>query len=217
MKRIVLALVIFLAACAPSDTSVRLLGASPLDPTCKVQSGGVTITNGTLNLALTNRYYAQFGTESDLQVIVTQVGSDTLQGPGRNDFIGDRFVFSYTSTPTSPFPDETEPVYVIIPAGAGGSSSSQDNFLQTNLISTKAGEALYSKVVAGGTPMDLVVNFQVQGHLFSGESINTNQVSFPITVYNLPPPAQCPAGTTLTAVPGPCGNTGQDGDGFTCS
>lgn len=208
MKIIVPVLALALcAACSPSNLSVRILGASPLDDSCE-GGGDVNLIRGFLNVALTGAYFAQFGTQSSMATTTT---GDDLGGSGGNDFIGERITLKYASSPATTFPTvEPTPIYFIIPAGTS------DGFIRMNLLPSKIAQDLIGKVPAGNE-LTVFTTFSIEGHLFSGQGMKTNEVTFPIDVVNVPVPAACPSGAPPTAIAGPCGNTGQDSLGFTCA
>lgn len=210
MKIIVPVLALALcAACSPSNLSVRILGASPLDESCE-GGGDVNLIRGFLNIgvATTGAYFAQFGTQSSM---ATSTTSADLGGEGGNDFIGERITLKYASSPATTFPTvDPTPIYFIIPAGTS------DGFIRMNLLPSKIAQDLIGKVPPGNE-LTVFVSFSIEGHLFSGQGMRTNEVTFPIDVVNVPAPATCPSGAPPAAISGPCGNTGQDSLGFKCT
>ena len=200
------------SACAPPGLSVQIEGAGTLDADCKVDKD-TALLYGMVNLALTQSYLAAFRVQSHLQLIDTQVGDDVPVTSDRNDFIGTRIRFRYGSSTGTTF--VSQPVrdirMVIAP-------SSRDNWILFNLLTPEIGSELVAQIAPGGSPIELLATFQIEGHLFSQPApgptdpapMKTNEVTFPIRVVNVLPPG----GSTPDPEP-ICGNRGQDSLGFT--
>jgi hypothetical protein len=203
--------------CVPNDSPIRLLGARPLLPsdTGECKAAEIQLLSGSLDVSATNAYVIQFDVQSDLQQISTTVGGETVAGPGRNDFFANEIVYSYASTPSFAFEQEAKPVHFVVPAGAGSDKS----FVILNLIAPKAAQQLTTWVPTGAgippdQPYNLNVTIQARGNLQSGQAITTNQVTYPIRVFNTGF-AGCPGGAQART--GPCGSVGgQDGSAVYC-
>src|SRR4051812_12260656 len=99
-------------ACAPanSDSPIRLLGARSLGGDLGACTVDATLEQyaGTLDIAGTTSYRLAFTKQSDLQRLSTSVGSETLAGPNRNDFIANEMILEYSSTPPIAFEPESQ-------------------------------------------------------------------------------------------------------------
>lgn len=203
--------------CVPNDSPIRLLGARPLlpseDGTC--EAADYQLLAGSLDVSAIDRYLIQFDMQSDLQQISTTVGGETIAGPGRNDFFANEIVFSYEASPSFGFEQEAIPIHFVIPAGAGSDKS----YVILNLIAPKAAQQLTTWAPTGAgippdQPYNLTVTLQARGNLQSGQPITTNEVSYPIRVFNSGFPG-CPGGAQART--GPCGLPGgQDGSAVYC-
>lgn len=206
--------VVLAQACnVPNDASVRFLNAHTLSSTT---SGGactantVGIFHGSLDLSGNTRYVLQFDVESTYQAIVTTVPPDTVASQSRNEFIGKRIIFTYSSTPSLPFmPEQLDMYWVVQP------NSSTGNWLQLNMLAPLARQVLIDQIQVGQS-VELLVQFQVFGELASGQKTSTNKVSYPIRVFKSGF-TTCRTPGDVRAPTGPCGDFGgQDGSFVGC-
>lgn len=217
MKRLFLtaALALGAAGCANDLRPIQVRNAAPLDESCTTKD--VSIYAGSLDIALAElgvpvenlRYILSFNVASQLEPESTEVSSNPVSDPTRNNFNVEEIELNYTSQPAHTFATESVPAFFVIPAGA------QDSQLNISLVSPKALQAAKDLVDSTGASVTLIATFKLKGHLVSGQSAESNPVSFPITIFNSKFPG-CPSGQTLTAS-GPCGGPGgQDGAPLSC-
>jgi hypothetical protein len=198
-----------------NDSSIHILNAFPLNSTGGTQgctASAVGITRGSLDISATSAYILQFAMESTFEIINTYGTNDVIQGPQRNDFIGENILFNYSATPPVaglPATDQV-PINYRLPAGATTGS-----FLREYLITANAYQALRSSV-GRGQVVTVNVTLQVRGALASGQKVNSNKVTFPIQVYNSGFSGICAAGD-VRIPSGPCATPGgQDGSIVGC-
>lgn len=219
MKQLFLiaALALGAAGCADDLRPIQLRNPSTLDKDCVVSNDKVSLYAGSLDVALADlgyplenlRYVLSFNVASLLETPGTTVNGTAVADPTRNNFVAEEIELSYTSQPAHAFAAETVPAYFVIPA------ASEDSQMTINLVTPRALQAAKDLVDATGAPVTLIASFKLKGKLVSGQSAESNSVSFPITIYKSQF-AGCPAGTTLAAN-GPCGGPGgQDGAPLTC-
>jgi hypothetical protein len=199
-------------SCTSETTSIQLLGAIafPFGPDevddCS-PDGEVQQLGGSLDVAPLGAggYSIAFNFRSSLgESGEGTVGGNPVGNPGNNDFILQEVRLSYSSEPALNIPAERLPLYGVFPAG-----SDDDSFIGVNLVGPAALAALRSQALPANG-LTLLVTLQLAGKLGSGADIESNEATFPITVFNSGLTA-CPAG--LVPVPsGPCNAAGgQDG------
>lgn len=207
-----------LVGCVPDQSPVQIVAFSalPLEAECTLETGDdfVARTAGSLDLAGSTAYFIDLRLRSGLQENSLEVGDRELEATGRNDFRASEIVLTYETEPAAGFETETIPVFFSIPP-SGDSLS----VLRTDLIGPKAAEKLLSfvPVTAAGTPrqtVQLLVTVQLRGTLASGQAVETNEATYPITVYRTDFTG-CAAGETL-ALNGPCGTTGGQDSPIVC-
>lgn len=207
-----LALAAFGCAPADSDSAIRILSARAIPSSAGVctfaDTESPSLTRGSLDISSRNRYLAQFGIESILLPLETEVGDEVIAGAERLDFIADQMVVNYTLSGSSvTFEEEALAMYALIRAGASAEQI-------VDLIGPKAAATLATAVPVGGVA-ELLVRFQLRGHLASGAAIRSTEITFPITVFNSGFTG-CATGEGFNPA-GPCGTGGgQDGIPVCC-
>jgi hypothetical protein len=204
MKRLLLiaALAAGAVSCVEGNRAVQILQANVLGADC---SAGESQLNGTLNYDISNAYLASF-----------TIFSPVLeQDTNRLDFFGNEIVLNYEARlrdpalPTPTFTEEAIPVHLVVAAGE------TDSTVVVNLIGDKARAKLEGTVPTAPEVMTLLVSMKIKGEMSSGSSVETNEVTFPISISRRG--GACAAGKVTTPKEdGPCANPGQDGRGFTC-
>jgi hypothetical protein len=119
--------------------------------------------------------------------------------------------YRFTQTPMSApvtFEAETYPIYFELPP------ESDENKLALDIVGDKAAVRLRNMATDPTVESQLLVTVQLKGRTASGETIATNAITFPITVFTSDTMCGEPGNVTLT---GFCGTRGgQDGTTFTC-
>jgi len=198
MKRLLLiaALAAGAVSCVEGNRAVQILQANQMGADC---AAGDALLNGTLNYDISNVYLANFTIFSPVQA----------QDDNRLDFFGKEIVLNYESrTPSVSFSEEAIPVHLVVAAGETDSS------VVINLIGDKARAKLEGAVPSAPDAMTLLVSLRIRGELSSGNAVETNEVTFPITISRAG--SLCAAGKVLTPEDGPCANPGQNGQKYTC-
>ncbi|XXF76624.1 hypothetical protein P2318_26730 [Myxococcaceae bacterium GXIMD 01537] len=201
---IVAAMALGAAACTDNLRPIQLREAKPLDADCAEEDIGQYA--GTLDLAPLNNgvplsimsYLKSYTIASTMEEVDLSVSEAPLANTGRNNFIGEDIVYTFESQPPAKFASEIRPVYFVVPA------ASEDSRININLITPKALETLQALVKeqpAGGS-VQLITRFRIRGHLASGVSTETDEATYPITVYNSG--LSCPSGQSI-AFTGACG------------
>jgi hypothetical protein len=118
-------------------------------------------------------------------------------------------IVTYTAVPRIDMKKEAIPLGGVVPAGGG-----MGGFIELNIITTNAAEALVNAVAAGNTAQ-LSVSIQFHGVEQSGGDIYSTPAAFPIHVFNSG--VTCPA-PDFFGPTGICGNAGgQDGTVACCA
>jgi len=203
------------SGCAPLDMSVFVEGASFLDSAC-TPDGTVNLIRGNLDLGpqlalgRAPSYYGHFGLRSDLQSITVQSGDDVLAGNAMNEFIATNVVLSYALNggPTL-FQNVREPIYFVVPPGSAGSNT--QSFVQFDMLTPTAGQALAAAVAAGSGGQTLLITFQFEGNVRSSTNslipMHTPSVVFPVDVFNTPTTLPTCTAPAVPTIDGPCGNS----------
>jgi hypothetical protein len=200
MKRLLLiaALAASAVSCVEGNRAVQILEAHATTESCEPAE---IVINGTLNYDVTNRYLANF-------TLFTPIDQD-IDDPNRIDFFGNELVLNYVATtPPVTFVEEVIPVHLVVGTTGG------DNSVTLDLIGDKARAKLEAAVPAFPDVMTLLVSFKIRGELSSGNAVETNEVTFPISITRAGSP--CPAGEVLVEKEGACFNPGQNGQAVEC-
>jgi hypothetical protein len=205
MKRLLLiaTLAASASACVQGNNPVQLLDAIPPDPAECGKQGSIALLSGSLNYNASNQYFMSFSIFSPLST------EQTTSGTG---FIGSEIVYNYEARGVKgvTFKEEVRPIYFVVDPGA----SPEDSYVILDLIGDEARKKLDGVVPASPDTLTLLTTLKIKGKLASGKSVETNEVTFPITITRAPACAENQKAVPLAATP--CGNPGQDGNGFTC-
>lgn len=186
------------------DASVRFLNVRAL----KLQGGDCTadatrfITSGSLDIALGSNYLMAPSVETNT------AAQSTGTGQGLDATITE-LVYSYKVSPAGiKMPaDEADrvPLYAVFRANTDPASS----YLFMTAFGPKGLKALVDQVQPGAEPVTVLATIKGRGYLSSGQSVETNEFTFPVTVFaSSSLPASCATDETLS---GTCGVIGQDG------
>lgn len=206
LKKLLLVLPLVAAAssgCVSSDSPIVVLNNHVVDASCSIDNT-LSISQGSLDLSVGVGYIGRFAVESNLQPITVEVGSDTVAGADQNDFVVERIDISYSNPLGGAVPPAvTIPLHFVIRAGARAQNTNMGiDLLPANARASLAG--------VGATGTIVVATFTVTGSLRSGRTFTSNDVNFPIEVFESGF-SGCGAGQTLE-LNGPCGSIGaQDG------
>jgi hypothetical protein len=200
MKRLwVIAILAFGAsACVEANRPVQLLSAVPRSLDCQGVEE-VALTRGSLNFNAGKSYRIGFQLFSPLTV------DDEAQSPA--GFYAEEIVLNYESVgPKISFTEESLPIYFVVPAGAAPGES----WLELDLIGTEARKKLETAVPTYPDEMTLFVTLKVKGTLPSGKGVETNEVTYPISISRAGKCPDCQVATYADREEAPCGYPGQD-------
>jgi hypothetical protein len=183
------------------DAPIRLLGARTLtteDTGCT--AGDRQLLSGSLDVSGGASYLLALNLESQLRESTNVLNDVTLT----------EVVLSYESQPRLSLPNEERiPIYAVIRPG-----TSEDSSILLDALGPKALTVLRD-AVATDQAVTVLSTIQAKGHLGGGQSVETNEISFPITVINSgfdPASGKCldASQTVSPTAEGPCGQLGQD-------
>lgn len=200
-----------LTGCVASDSPILVLNAAALptgpDADCSSLDQQLVRSSGRLDLSAGVGYFAFFFIESNLQAVQTDVDGEVVAGAEQNDFVADRIDITYANPVGGPVPGAlSQPIHFVLRA------NSEAGTISVNLLPEPARAALAGVGFAG---TQIEARFRVHGTIRSGRTISSNEVTYPITVFESSF-AGCAAGTVPLAT-GVCGSFGgQDGTVPTC-
>ncbi len=201
------------AGCADDLRPIQILGAQPLDESCAAQDVGRY--TGSLDLAALDNgetpatfgYLMNFTVASQFEEQNIAVGGTPVANSTRNNFIMQEIEYTFESTPARAIPAERIPAYGIVPVGGEAS-------INILLTPPRALQAMKDLVDSTGTPATLLTKFRLKGKLASGTETESNEATFPITVFNSGTVCTAPAVVERT---GPCGGPSGVDRPITCA
>lgn len=211
---------LLLAGCGADPLNIVVLSARAPGDKCLFDDDSLYVERGSLdfrsytisagvNPPTTNSatYGQIFSWENNLQPVILQVNSQTVDPGNGNNFIADSIVYEYQYTdPSVTLGAENQNIRAMIYAGAKASDSS----VGASLIQPAAGAAIENSTLIDTSAQTLLVTFQIFGKLVAGQPKYTNKVSFPVTVYrSSTTPLDCYS-SGLVPAGGPCGIPGRD-------
>jgi hypothetical protein len=214
-KIFALSLPFLLSACV--DESPWRITTIAIDPACTGMLATVGLTSGNLDISAASRQQAQYVLQlQDTNEANPPTNQNSnmmpLQSNQSETIITKELIVSYTTTPRIDIKKEAIPVAAIVPSGSA--SGGMAGFIETNVLTQNAAEALLNAVAAGNTA-ELVVSMQFHGTLVSGGDIYSTVATYPIHVFNSG--TTCPAPDSFGPT-GVCnGAGGQDGTRVCCS
>lgn len=186
------------------DSSVRFLNVRAL----KLESDECTasserfITGGSLDIAFGSNYLLAPSVETNTATPTNGTGQGL-------DVTINELVYSYTVSPAGiKLPaDEADrvPIYAVFRAG----TDPDESYLFMYAFGPKALKILAEQVQPGADPITVLATIKGRGYLSSGQSVESNEFTFPVTVFaSASPPTSCAETESLS---GTCGVVGQDG------
>jgi hypothetical protein len=212
---LVAAIAVGAAGCADGLSPIQIGNALPVDENCEPSGDDDTfISRGSMDISrqaigLSTSYPIPFRITSNLEAVDTVVGDSTVGDLSRNRFIVEEVEVRYTSTPEDTYAVQRSARHAVIEP-AGGEAR-----MFIELISPKAFETASQRVLATGEPVTLLAHFRVKGKLGTGQSAESNEASFPITIYDSGFTG-CGAGHVLANASSCAGGAGLNGAGFLC-
>jgi len=205
---------VVLAGCHADPSSVVILNARAPGDKCAFDDDTVYVSGGSLDLRpyilsaggptfQAQFFYQVFSWQNNLVAVPLVVNGQTVDPGAGNNFIANQVFYSYQwSGAGQTFADEIANTHAVIFAGG----TSKDNSIGIELLQPKAAAQLAT--IATTTPQTLLVTFYVGGNLAGGNGLDTNKVTFPLTIYKS-------SDTTLDcsatgAVSSRCGSVGRD-------
>lgn len=188
-------------SCVDNIPKLQLLSATPPDDDCTVPDDRALLS-GSLNLDLSSNYTLGFVVTSNLTATPIVVGEGQVADPDSNAIYLTEIDLSYRTEPELNIPSATLPVYAAFRAN-------EDSTLLMSVLTRDAQIALNSGTT-GGAVVDVLVTMRIRGHTTTGGSVETNELSYAITVVNdiftCPDPTEVPAPSTVL-----CDQRGQNG------
>ncbi|MFL5351125.1 hypothetical protein [Archangium sp.] len=185
------------------DSSVRFLNVRAL----KLESDECTatpdrfITGGSLDIALGSNYLMAPSVETNTATPANGTGQGL-------DVTINELVYSYEVSPAGiKLPaDEVDrvPIYAVYRAD----TNPDESYLFMYAFGPKALKVLQEQVQPGGDPITVLTTIKGQGYLSSGQSVESNEFTFPVTVFAS---SSVPTCATDESLSGTCGVVGQDG------
>ena len=205
---------VVLGACSAPQLDVVVLSARAPGTKCAFEDDTLYVSRGSLDFrpyttlgggtAFSGSYGQVFSWENNMQSVPLVVNGQTVDDASGNDFVADQAVLTYQySDPSVTLPSETENLHAVVSAGCPRDKCS----VGVSLIGPGASAILDAAL--GPTPQTLLVTFVLTGKTTAGRTTQTNEVTFPLTVYKSDTtPLSCPTGTVLNT--GVCGVAGRD-------
>ncbi len=192
------------------DAPVRFVDVRTLSGTggtCAL--GSTQQASGLLDISAGNSYLLGLRVETTTAVPGNVINGRGLGGSGLNDFLFQEVVLSYQSQPSLPLPKEERiPVYGVFRPSTPAESGS---FAVLYVLGPKALEVLADSV--SDEEVTVLVTLKVAGRYSSGQTAETNEVTYPITVFSSGYSVDdnsCPAPRVPSTTGWPCDNEGQD-------
>lgn len=189
-------------SCVESTPVLQLGGASPLGADCSIGGNDVNILRGSINLELQQGgYRAVFAITSNLTNTPIVVNDEPVGGDeDLNTLYITGMAVSYASEGLDlPGADEDNPLPLY-------GTLEVDGDLALNLFTSRVNDILLDTVTSGSR--EVLVTFKLLGKRASGDKVESNEVTFPITVFRR---AACPAGYRQVLSTDPCPQAGLNG------
>lgn len=193
------------------DASVRFLNALGLK--ANTDTGGCTadtavgISSGTFDVSGGQNYLMALAVETNTNQQSITISGENFSGKGLSDITLNELVYSYESSNTSlSLPAEEEdrvPIYAVYRPG----TDPQGSYLTLWAFGPKGLAAVNALPQSFTETTTVIVTIKARGKLSGGQTVESNEIPFPVTVYNtgfVPSTGACPAGAT-TKVMGACG------------
>ncbi len=213
MKRLLMVSALLLTqACVyqQGDAGVRLMGVKPMEgDDCTL--GELDILTGSLDVSGGRSFLVGLTYESELvDPDPLDLGDRTVPVVSREIVIKE-LVYTYQAEGVTMPAEEVFPIYLVIRP----SQADEGTVQRVPLLTDAARKALSALPVSLTAPVGRVfVSIQMRGNMTSGTALNTNTITFPLTLYNTgySPTGGCTAGgVAADASSFACGEMGQGG------
>ncbi|MFP2907657.1 hypothetical protein ACLESD_21930 [Pyxidicoccus sp. 3LFB2] len=183
-----LALGLGTTACTESTPSLQLLSASPVGEDCTLGSQeDAQLVSGSLNVAFRPQRGSGYPLVLSLTTNVQTVPIDVEEQPITNDadlntvyLTGVELSYKASGDVELSEPEgDADSFFVPIHGTVSGNYR-----LQTNLLTNQIEQEVRDLVAAPGTAVDLLVTVRIIGKRVSGEEQESNEIVFPLTVFN---------------------------------
>lgn len=201
------------SGCSSQYWALEVTTARTFKPDCSTDAT-LYIASGFIDLGWTSSYIAFFSVANNQAPAPLVVGNSTVSNTSGSDIIISSYHLHYVATPALSIPDADIPVHEVVPVGA----SSGSNFIFADLMSPSAAATLQAGL-GSATSYTVLVTVTFKANLASGPEVNSNDVTFPLTVVSTARATCAPAsdGTATVETPtGSCYNPGQDGQTLNC-
>ncbi len=209
-----LPLALLMAGCAENLPELQIFNSFQPETDCTVDTDKFAVFSGSLDLASGTRYVLGFELRSTVTNTPINVGADDIPVTGTGDdnaiYLTEVELKYYDAENDSELGDfsDTYPAYFVVPTAA----DDDGNILIFDLIGPE-GLAGLNALVTGPDPRLIHVRLKVKGKTTSGGGVDSNEIAYPITLFN--------SGATCTAPQvfsrnGPCGNVGGQNGRASC-
>ncbi|MCP3144002.1 hypothetical protein [Pyxidicoccus xibeiensis] len=167
-------------ACVESTPILQLKGGAPQNDDCSFpNTAEVSQLRGSVNLGFVGGYPLVFGVTSNVITTAIEVSEEPVLGdPDLNTIYITDLVLSYRTNPEfENFPQPRGPVPL-------HGTIEQDGQLLLNLLTAEAVDFLDDRAGAGG--IEVLVTMHLRGKRASGDEVESNEITYPITVTNVP-------------------------------
>ncbi|ATB49909.1 hypothetical protein [Corallococcus macrosporus] len=212
MKNFYLAVPLALAmsACVDNPPTLQVFNAYIPDESCAVNLSGAASGGGNLDLSTSQRYLAGLAVRSGFTLSEVEVNDSPITGEGDATAVYVTHIeLVYETQGEGPsLESEVYPTHFAIP-----SSATSNSLLIIDLLGASATRTLLTQIGPGSTA-SYTVRIRLIGKTVTGSDVESNEIAYPVTVYNSN--FSCQDGYMLE-FNGPCGGPGgQDGYPPTC-
>jgi hypothetical protein len=212
------------------DASVRLMhalflksqeGEGASEGGCTADPASV-ISSGSYDVSGKQNYLLALSVETNTLEQPVVINGETFSGEGLSDITLNEVIYSYESQPSITLPADEEdrtPIYRVFRPGSDPGGS----YMFVRAFGAKAVEALATAVPCSDTNrVTVLTTMKMRGRLSGGQVVETNEITFPVTVFNSGFNLEdftC-GDVTETPLGGTCGRGGQNAPicpSFTCS
>jgi hypothetical protein len=167
-------------ACVESTPILQLGGGAPQNEDCSFpNTEEVSQLRGSVNLGFVGGYPLVFGVTSNVATTVVEVSDEPVVGDeDLNTIYITEQVLSYRTNPEFadfPQPQGSIPLHGTVQVDGG---------LLLNLLTAEAVDFLDDRAGAGG--IEVLVTMHLRGKRASGDEVESNEITYPITVTNVP-------------------------------
>ncbi|MFP2960134.1 hypothetical protein ACLEPN_20480 [Myxococcus sp. 1LA] len=212
MKNFYLAvpLALMMSACVDNPPTIQIFNAFIPDDACAVNASSAASGGGSLDLATSNRYLAGLSVRNGYSLSEVEVNDSPITGEGDATSVYiTNIELTYETIGSGPtLEGASYTTHFSLP-----SSATTNSILVIDLLGGEALGVLLAQV-GPGSSASFNVRIRLTGKTVTGSAAESNEVVYPVTVYNSG--FTCEPGFILERN-GPCGGTGgQDGYPPTC-